>query len=213
MNKFLDEQTLEQLKEVFASVENPVTILHFLQNACENCAITSQLFAELDGISDKITIVSHNIDDNPELKDEYNVTNAPSYLILNKNNKPSGAVFYGVPAGHEFTTLITNIIDASHVEDLFQKELLEQIQAINKPIDIKVFVTVSCPHCPGAAINASRLAQLNSNIKASVYETQTFGEMADKYQVSGVPKIVINETEELLGNQPIGEFIKLINNL
>lgn len=30
---------------------------------------------------------------------------------------------------------------------------------------------------------------------------------ADKYQVSGVPKIVINDKEELLGNQPLQAFL------
>ena len=95
MNKFLDEQTLEQLKEIFDGIEDPITILNFLKNDCENCKITEQLFGELKEVSEKIIIVSHNIDNNPELKKQYNVTSAPSYLILNKDNNPTGAVFYG----------------------------------------------------------------------------------------------------------------------
>ncbi len=38
-------------------------------------------------------------------------------------------------------------------------------------------------------------------------EAQTFIEMSRQFNVSGVPKIVINDKYELVGNQPIGAFI------
>lgn len=41
-------------------------------------------------------------------------------------------------------------------------------------------------------------------------EAQTFSDMSNKYKVSGVPKIVINDKLELLGNQPVEEFLKKI---
>jgi protein-disulfide isomerase len=41
-------------------------------------------------------------------------------------------------------------------------------------------------------------------------EAQTFFEYSSKYNVSGVPKIVINETNELLGNQPLEEYLNKI---
>jgi protein-disulfide isomerase len=44
-------------------------------------------------------------------------------------------------------------------------------------------------------------------------ECGTFPELADKYNVSGVPKIVINETNELVGNQPIDMFLDTIDKL
>ena len=44
-------------------------------------------------------------------------------------------------------------------------------------------------------------------------EAQTFNEMSNKYKVSGVPKIVINDKYELLGNQPIEEFLSKIEAL
>jgi alkyl hydroperoxide reductase subunit AhpF len=57
---------------------------------------------------------------------------------------------------------------------------------------------------------AHRLAMLNPNIKGVMIEAQTFNEMSNKYKVSGVPKIVINDKHELLGNQPIEEFLNKI---
>jgi protein-disulfide isomerase len=44
-------------------------------------------------------------------------------------------------------------------------------------------------------------------------EAQTFYELSEKYNVSGVPKIVINDTIELVGNQPIETFLSSIESL
>ena len=91
----------------------------------------------------------------------------------------------------------------SGVEDFYEESLKKTIQAIDKEVSIKVFVTLSCPHCPGAVQTAHRLAMLNPKIKAEMIEAQTFYELSDKYQVSGVPKIIINDKYELLGNHQL----------
>ncbi len=44
-------------------------------------------------------------------------------------------------------------------------------------------------------------------------EAQTFSELSDKYNVSGVPKIVINEEHDIVGNQPIEKFLETIESL
>lgn len=44
-------------------------------------------------------------------------------------------------------------------------------------------------------------------------ESSTFNHLAIKYNVSGVPKIVINEKHDLMGAQPMAEFLKVIENL
>ena len=54
---------------------------------------------------------------------------------------------------------------------------------------------------------------LNDNIESEMIEAQTFQELSVKYKVSGVPKIIINEKHELVGNQPIEEYLKTLENL
>ena len=41
-------------------------------------------------------------------------------------------------------------------------------------------------------------------------EANTFPAVSKKYNVSGVPKIIINEKFELLGNQPLEAFLNEI---
>ncbi len=213
MKKLLNEETTTQIKELLSSMKKDVTLLYFTKDDCENCNLTQQLLEEMAALNPLITLKLFNIKNDKEAVLTYNIEGAPSYAILNHDNKKAGATFYGVPAGHEINTLITNLLDASDAFPLFDEATLKQIKSIKKDINIKVFVTVSCPHCPGAAINASRLASVNPNIKTEIYEATSFNEKANLYQVSGVPKIVINETESLMGNQPIDAYLNLINKL
>ncbi|MDT8337257.1 MAG: thioredoxin family protein, partial [Candidatus Izemoplasmatales bacterium] len=145
--------------------------------------------------------------------DKYSVTLAPSFVILNQEGKYKGVKFNGIPAGHEINSFLSAVIDMSGVEFGFDEKIIERIKTIKKPVNIKVFVTLSCPHCPGAVSNAHRLAMLNENIESEMIEAQTFHDLSKKYNVSGVPKIVINEKHELIGNQPIEEYLNQLENL
>jgi len=44
-------------------------------------------------------------------------------------------------------------------------------------------------------------------------ESSTFQHLAIKYNVSSVPKIIINETNELVGARPVADFLNVIEKL
>ncbi len=50
----------------------------------------------------------------------------------------------------------------------------------------------------------------NPNIKAEIVECQEFPEMAQAFQVSGVPKTVINDRAEFVGAVPDEIFVNAI---
>jgi protein-disulfide isomerase len=54
---------------------------------------------------------------------------------------------------------------------------------------------------------------LNEHVQGEMIEANTFQELSNKYNVSGVPKIVINDSIELLGDQPMEEFLNRIESL
>ena len=54
------------------------------------------------------------------------------------------------------------------------------------------------------------MAMANPNISAEVIEVQEFPEMAQRYQVMGVPKTVINDKAEFVGAVPDEVFLNAI---
>ena len=60
-------------------------------------------------------------------------------------------------------------------------------------------MSLTCPHCPVAATVAHKLAIENDLVRADVIDSGEFSELAQKYAVMGVPKIIINEKIEFVG--------------
>lgn len=214
MNQLLNEDLQNQIREFLSNMDKQVTFVLFTKEKdCETCEQTRMLLHEISELSEKITFVEKDlIKDNKEAE-KYSVTLAPSFVILDHEGKYQGVKFNGIPAGHEINSFLSAVIDMSGVAFGFDETIIKRINSIKKPVNIKVFVTLSCPHCPGAVSNAHRLAMLNENIESEMIEAQTFYDLSKKYKVSGVPKIVINEKYELIGNQPIEEYLNQLENL
>lgn len=210
----LNDEIRKNLKEVFSDMKNEVTIAVFTQeDDCETCEETLNFMKEIEEVGEKIKLESYDINKDKDKAKELNVEMTPSIVLLDSEGKDNGIKFYGIPAGHEINSLITGLLEVSGAGEEMPEALKERISKIKKPIDIKVFVTLGCPHCPGAVAKAHKLALENENIKAEMIEAQTFNELSNKYNVSGVPKIVINEDHDLVGNQPIEKFLETIESI
>ena len=214
MNKLLNEELQNQIREFLSNMKDEVTFIFFAsEKNCETCEQTKMLLSEISELTDKITFVEKSLENDKADAEKYDITLAPSFVILDHEGKYKGVKFNGIPAGHEINSFLSAVIDMSGVEFGFEQEIIERIKQIDKPVHIKVFVTLSCPHCPGAVSNAHRLAMLNNNIKSEMIEAQTFYDLSQKYKVSGVPKIVINEKHELMGNQPLEAYLNTLETL
>jgi protein-disulfide isomerase len=60
---------------------------------------------------------------------------------------------------------------------------------------------------------AHRLALENEKIRADMIDSGLFQQLALKYSVSSVPKIIINETHELIGAYPMEELLNVIERI
>jgi glutaredoxin-like protein len=108
--------------------------------------------------------------------------------------------YFGLPAGYEMSTLIATILDLGSSEPMVPAELAAELAALSGDVHIQVFVTPSCPHCPAMARAAFQLAMSSPRITADVVEVQEFPELAQRYQVRGVPMTIVNDGEPLMGN-------------
>jgi glutaredoxin-like protein len=116
--------------------------------------------------------------------------------------KDYGIRYYGIPSGYEFTSLIEDVVAVSTGDTGLSDETLEALTAITEPVHIQVFVTPTCPYCPGAVRMAHSMAMASDKIRADMVESIEFPYLANKYDVSGVPRTIINETVSLEGLGP-----------
>ena len=177
---------------------DPVKIVMFTQEIeCRFCSDTRRLVQELATLSDKITVEIYDFVADEAKAKEYGIDKIPALAIIGK--KDYGVRIYGIPYGYELQTLIEAIINVSKAKTDLSDNTKNILAEVKSPVHIQVFVTLTCPHCPVAAAVAHKLAVESDMVKADVIESSEFPDLAMKYNVIGVPKIIINEKIEFVG--------------
>jgi glutaredoxin-like protein len=178
---------------------DPVKIVMFTQEVeCKFCSETRQLAQELATLNDKLSVEVYDFMANADKAKEYKVEKIPALAIIGK--KDYGVRIYGIPYGYELQTLISAVVNVSRGTTDLSDKTKAILADVKSPVHIQVFVTLTCPHCPVAAAIAHKLAiESGGMITADVIDAGEFPTLSQKYQIIGVPKIVINEKVEFVG--------------
>jgi glutaredoxin-like protein len=187
---------------MFENIESEVTLHMFTKkDHCLLCNETLSLVEQVAAQSDKVILDHCECDIDSEKAQLWKIERHPAIVV---EGQAKGLIrFYGIPSGYEFGSLIESIIMSSKSDGVdLDPELIEEIQAIDKPLHLQVFVTPTCPYCPTAVLTAFKLAMLNENIIADMVEATEFQELSMKYHVQGVPKTIINDDWDVVGGVP-----------
>jgi glutaredoxin-like protein len=98
--------------------------------------------------------------------------------------------------------MVEDIGDVSVGDSGLQPKTREAVAGITEPVHLQVFITPTCPYCPQAVRLAHKLAMESALITADMVEAIEFPHLANKYQVQGVPRTVINDTVHQEGAVP-----------
>ncbi len=215
---FIPEKDAGELRaQLELQLEQPVTMDFFTrpatkvrvagQRECETCAQTQQLLEEAAALSDKITLRVHDVTADPEAATAAGITEDDVPAVVLTGAAKGRVRLLGIPAGLEFWTLLRSLIDVARGSTSLTPTTKAALDGLAKDVHIRVFVTPSCPYCPRAAQIAHQMAVESGRVTADVVEAQEFPELAQRYNVHGVPKIVVNETVEFVGAQPEASFL------
>lgn len=217
MERLLQAKDEEYIKDLFAkNMVDEVTLTLFLQSKDgdkvnkfneQYLPYTEEILKELSALSDKIHFQVFK--DDVDKEKEYGIKEVSALFVEGKNTNKN-IIFYGIPSGHEFSSLLEDIIDVSKGTSSLPEAILNKIKKISTPIEILVFVTPTCPYCPRAVRTAHKFAMENSLIKGVMIEANEFPAWSEKFSVSAVPKVVINEKIEFEGALPEEKFIESI---
>ncbi len=209
-----DDSIRKQLTDVLANMKYDTTLVYVGQEIeCQTCQSARQFLEEISSLNAKLKLQKYNLQLDKARVAELGIDKVPAIALLDRNGQDTRIRFYGIPGGYEINSFLSSILEVATDREPLPPEWAARVARISKPVHIQVFVTLTCPHCPDAVITAHRLALENANIRADMIEANTFTPMAIQYNVSGVPKIVINEKHELLGSRPLGDFLEIIEKL
>ena len=198
MEPMLDENIRQQVREFFNDLEHETVVLFFGSDdpaECQYCAETRQLLEEVTSLSDKLSLKVFDVHTNQAEAKQYKVDAAPTFVIAGKDGDQIldyGVRYKGIPAGHEFTSLVNSLLIVSRRESGLSPETKEFLQTLKSPVHLQVFVTPTCPYCPRAVVLAHQLAVESPLVEAEMVEAMEFPELSNHFNVSGVPQTTIN---------------------
>ena len=141
----LNEQIVSQIREAFTNLKEPVAILFFgARENCEYCTEIHQLLSEVAAIDDRLDLKTFDIDVDHQIAEKYHVDKSPATVIAASNGDQIddyGIQYYGIPSGHEFSTLIQSILLVSGRDSGLSAQTREYLQGLRSPILMQVFVT------------------------------------------------------------------------
>ena len=211
----IDQEEKNKIKELFSkNLKEEVNLLFFSKDEdCQYCADTEEILEEVTGLDERVNFEKHLL--GSEKAEELAVDRAPAIIFLDNQGQDSGVHFYGIPSGYEFTSLIEDILDMSdHQRIDLSEDIKDKVRALDFDVLLQVFITPTCPYCPRAVRVAHQMAMLNPKVRGEMVEAMEFEELSSSFNVSGVPKTVINSgADEQVGAVPAKTILKKVQNL
>jgi glutaredoxin-like protein len=145
MEKLLNEDNRQQVSEYIQQIKEPVQVIFFGKKSdCEYCDETRQMADEITSLSDKLELAVYDIEDDQALASQYKVDKAPGIVIAGLDGDQVldfGIRFSGIPSGHEFSSLVHDMILVSGRDSGLSTKTRDFLKDLDKPVHLQVFVT------------------------------------------------------------------------
>ncbi|MFH4894222.1 alkyl hydroperoxide reductase subunit F [Vibrio sp. Y42_MX_L11] len=176
----LDQAIQQQLKQYLANVKEDVRLVVSLDESKASNDILS-LANQIAEMSDFITVER---DDNASAR-------KPVMTVTNPV-KGTALRFAGLPMGHEFTSLVLALLHSGGHPIKLEAEVIEQIAALDKELDVEVFISLSCQNCPDVVQAFNMMAAINPKVKATMIDGALFQDEVKQREIMAVPSVFVN---------------------
>jgi len=132
--------TPDDIAAQLAALSAPVRLVFFTQTfGCNTCLTARQVVDQIASLSEQITVEEHNIVLDKEKVSEYGIERVPTLAIVGEHDP--GIRYCGVPAGYELASIVDAIMLVARGEAGLTKESLASLAALDRQVEVKVFVT------------------------------------------------------------------------
>jgi len=179
----LDAALKEQLKTVFAPLENSVELIYspsFHQDQDELVTMLTEVASTSEKISVKLGA--------PE---DGKTAPFPQFQIYYKN-KPTGITFKGIPGGHEFSSLVLAILNSDGKGKMPDAAMVRRIKRLKGPVHLQTYISLSCENCPDVVQALNQMALLHGYFQHEMIDGAYAQTEIEALGIQGVPSIVVN---------------------
>lgn len=194
----LDADLKEQLKTVFAQLENQIDLVY----QPSTHANQPELLEMLTGLSETNPKITATVDTTKVARD------ITPQFTLHKNGKPTGIFFTGIPGGHEFTSLILAILNTDGKGKFPDEMILHKIKSLKGPIRIKTFISLDCENCPDVVQALNLMSLIHPDFQHEMIDGAYAQDEIKRLNIQGVPSVIVNDKMIHSGRANFAELLK-----
>ncbi len=192
---FISEEIKQQLKAIVNRFSRKVTLVA-VNTGDKAGAELAGFVSELKGV--------HPLLDTAEEKGE-----GRSYIDIRTADGSSGIRYYSIPGGHEFNSFVIGMYNAAGPGQPIGEDLKARIKNLKGQHTFSVMATLSCTNCPDVVMGTQRIAALNSNITAEMYDLSKFPEIKTKFNIMAVPCLIVDGKDTYFGKQTLEGLVAI----
>ena len=184
----LGSKELDYIRKKFKrELVDDVPMIYFTSDECQTCETVKQLLEDITSVSDeKLRLEIVHLTD---LHKKILGVNRGPVIILGKHSEIR---YTGGPLGEEAWAFLEGITLSSRRNHGLEK-YEQDLTSLDRKVKIETIVTPTCPWCPHAALVAHRVAVASrGKVISDVVEAYEFPEIAERYNVSAVPTIILS---------------------
>ena len=190
----LDSNLKAQLKSYFERIVSPIVLTASVDGNASSAQML-ELLNEVAEQSDKLTVVTTGT-----------AKNIPSFTV-SKAGEDARITFSGLPMGHEMTSFILAILQASGYPPKVEQEIIERIRELDGKLHFQTFISLSCHNCPDVVQALNLMAALNPNVEHEMIDGALFQSLVDQHQVMAVPTVLLNGEAFGQGRMTVEEIV------
>jgi alkyl hydroperoxide reductase subunit F len=127
---------------------------------------------------------------------------------LLKNGNNTGIKFRGIPAGHEFSSLLLAVLNSDGKgKNIPDETTCNRVKALKGDIHLTTYVALSCTNCPDVVQSLHLMALLNGNIRHEMVDGALYQDEADRLKIQGVPSVFADGQLIHVGKSDFGELL------
>lgn len=190
----LDQSLKDQVKTLFADLKHQYTFDVSVADDHESKQELLDLLNDVASCSPKVSV-------------QVGQGSALAFKIL-QDGEPSRFTFRAVPNGHEFTTLLLAVLNWEGIgKNLPDDTVAARIKALNGPIDITTYMSLSCTNCPDVVQALNVIAMLNGSVQHQLVDGALYQDEVNAQGVQAVPTVVANGKQFHVGRSSLGELL------
>lgn len=144
--RLLNDSVTKQVREAFdKQLTGDVQVIYFgTEKDCDYCDDTRQLVEEVVQLSDKLDLSVHDLENDRELANKYNLDKAPGLVIAGRDGDlilDYGIRMSGIPSGYEFGTFIQSLILVSGRDSGLAPKTRKALGDLKNQVNLLVFTT------------------------------------------------------------------------